>query len=153
MTRNPRWRLRPHDPARILALSRGSGLSPLVAQLLINRGIDDPRRATSFLEARMGSLHDPELLPGADVVVHPRRPGGAYPSGDLCGAGVAFKVAWQVCKGFGDGKRASPHLRDFLVRAMGLVALATVADVVPLSDENRILVRHGLAGIAGEPTI
>ena len=54
MTRNPRWRLRPHDPARILALSRGSGLSPLVAQLLINRGIDDPRRATSFL---VGMLH------------------------------------------------------------------------------------------------
>ncbi len=36
---------------------------------------------------------------------------------------------------------------------MGLVALATVADVVPLSDENRVLVRHGLAGIAGDPSI
>src|SRR5262249_4468101 len=92
-------------------------------------------------------------LPPADIVVHPRRPGGAYPSGDLCGAGVAFKLAWQVCKGFGDGKRASPHLRDHLVRSLGLVALATVADVVPLSDENRILVRHGLAGIAGAPTV
>jgi single-stranded-DNA-specific exonuclease len=66
---------------------------------------------------------------------------------------VAFKLAWQVCKGFGDGKRASPHLRDYLVRALGLVALATVADVVPLSDENRVLVRHGLAGIASEPTV
>ena len=66
---------------------------------------------------------------------------------------MAFKLAWQVCKSFGDGKRASPHLRDFLVRALGLVALATIADVVPLSDENRVLVRHGLAGIAGEPTV
>ncbi len=91
-------------------------------------------------------------LPNAEVIVHPRRPDGHYPSGDLCGAGVAFKVAWQICKSFGDGKRASPHLRDFLIRAMGLVALATVADVVPLSDENRVLVRHGLAGIASEPT-
>src|SRR5947208_16882146 len=62
---NARWRLRPHDPTRILDLSRGSGLSPLVAQLLLNRGIDGPRRAVAFLEARMGSLHDPELLPGA----------------------------------------------------------------------------------------
>ena len=91
-------------------------------------------------------------LPGASVVVHPRRPGGGYPCGDLCGAGVAFKLAWQICKSFGDGKRASPHLRDFLVRAMGLVALATIADVVPLADENRVLVRHGLAGIVAEPT-
>ena len=66
---------------------------------------------------------------------------------------MAFKLAWQVCKGFGDGKRASPHLRDYLVRAMGLVALATIADVVPLSDENRVMVRHGLAGIAVDPSV
>ena len=92
-------------------------------------------------------------LPPASVVVHPRRPDGCYPCGDLCGAGVAFKLAWEICKSFGDGKRASPHLRDFLVRAMGLVALATIADVVPLSDENRIMVRHGLAGIVGEPMV
>ena len=58
-------------------------------------------------------------LPAADVIVHPRLPGSAYPTGDLCGAGVAFKLAWQVCKSFGDGKRASPHLRNFLVSALG----------------------------------
>jgi single-stranded-DNA-specific exonuclease len=91
-------------------------------------------------------------LPEADVVVHPRRPGGSYPFGELCGCGVAFKVAWQVCKSFGDGKKASPHLRDFLLRAMNLVALATVADVVPLEDENRIFVRHGLAGLRSDPS-
>ena len=87
------------------------------------------------------------------MIVHPRLAGSQYPSGDLCGAGVAFKLAWQVCKGFGDGKKASPHLRDYLVRALGLVALATIADVVPLSDENRIMVRHGLSGIEGDPSI
>ena len=65
---------------------------------------------------------------------------------------VAFKLAWQVCKSFGDGKRASPHLREFLVGSLGLVALATIADMVPLSDENRVMVRHGLAGIAAEPS-
>ena len=67
-------------------------------------------------------------LPDADVVVHPKRPGGSYPFGELCGAGVAFKLAWQVAKSFGDGKKASPHLRDFLLRALNLVALATVAE-------------------------
>src|SRR5262249_29438259 len=91
--------------------------------------------------------------PEADVVVHPRAPGSEYPFQDLCGAGVAFKVAWQLCKSFGDGKRASPHLRDFLVNAMNSVALATVADVVPLEGENRIFVKHGLIGLAKEPSI
>ena len=71
---NARWRVRPHDATRILDLSRRSGLSPLLAQLLLNRGIDDPKRATAFLEARMGSLHDPELLPGAvEAAVRIRR--------------------------------------------------------------------------------
>lgn len=262
-----RWRLRPHDPARIAALGRAADLSPLVAHLLLNRGIDDPRAAREFLEARCKSLLDPETLPGAaaaaerivravrghrkiviygdydvdgvcgtsilwaclrlagagdvayyiphrveegygvngdslrrlatedraemvvtvdcgisavrearlarelglefiitdhhtigaelpeaDGLVHPRLPGHAYPFPDLCGCGVAFKLAWQVCKSFGDGKRASPHLRDFLMRSISLVALATVADMVPLEGENRIFVRHGLAGIDARPS-
>ena len=54
-------------------------------------------------------------LPAADVLVHPRLPGSTYPCGDLCGAGVAFKLAWQICKSFGDGKKASPLLRNYLV--------------------------------------
>ncbi len=263
-----RWRLKPFDSDRIASLSRAAGISPLTAQLLINRGIDEPDLAVAFLAAKLSQLNDPESLPGvveaaerivrairedrpiiiygdydvdgvcgtsvlwaclhlagarqviyyiphrveegygvnaealrrlaeehskplvvtvdcgisavaearlarelglelivtdhhtigaelpaADVLVHPRLPGSTYPCGDLCGAGVAFKLAWQICKSFGDGKRASPHLRDYLVRALGLVALATVADVVPLQGENRILVRHGLAGIVAEPTV
>src|SRR4051794_22282244 len=60
-----RWRLRPHDPTRIADLSRSAGVPPLVAQLLLNRGIADAAGATRFLEARQKSLHDPETLPGA----------------------------------------------------------------------------------------
>ena len=86
------------------------------------------------------------------MVVHPRLPGGSYPFGDLCGCGVAFKLAWQVCKSFGDGKKASPHLRDFLIGAINLVALATIADMVPLAGENRIFVRHGLVGLFDRPS-
>jgi single-stranded-DNA-specific exonuclease len=66
---------------------------------------------------------------------------------------VAFKLAWQVCKCFGDGKRASPQLREYLIDSLGLLALATIADVVPLSDENRVMVRHGLLGIAQRPSV
>ncbi len=94
-----------------------------------------------------------EELPAADALVHPQLPGGDPFTANLCGAGVAFKLAWQVAKSFGDGKKASPALRDFLVRGLGLVALATVADVMPLVDENRILVKHGLESLNKRRTI
>jgi single-stranded-DNA-specific exonuclease len=93
-------------------------------------------------------------LPEADVVVHPRLPGSKYPlDADLCGCGVAFKLAWQIGKSFGDGKKASPQMRDFLAGAVGLVALATVADVVPLGGENRLLVRSGLKQLWEKPSV
>ena len=60
-----RWRLLPHDPARIAALSHSAKVSSLIAQILINRGISEPADARRFLDAKMSSLHDPEFLPGA----------------------------------------------------------------------------------------
>ena len=255
------WRLKPHDRDRVQALSRDSGLHPLVAHLLSIGGSGTPGSAVTFMKARRDSLHDPEGLPGvieaadrivaairqgkkiavygdydvdgacgtsilwtclklagavdpeyyiphredegyglnaeairhlardrkadlivtvdcgvtavaearlarelgvdlivtdhhtpgpewpgASVVVHPDAPGPAYPFPRLCGAAVAFKLSWQICKTFGDGKKASPHLRDFLLRSFNLVALATVADIMPLEGENRVFVRHGLRG-------
>ena len=83
-------------------------------------------------------------LPAADVLVHPRLPGTHYPFGELCGAGVAFKLAWAIATRAAGAKQVTPRLREMLLRGIGLAALGTVADVVPLLDENRILVRHGL---------
>jgi single-stranded-DNA-specific exonuclease len=83
-------------------------------------------------------------LPPAAAVVHPRLPGTSYPFGDLCGAGVAFKLAWAIATRAAGAKQVTPRLREMLLRSIGLAALGTVADVVPLLDENRILVRHGL---------
>jgi single-stranded-DNA-specific exonuclease len=85
-----------------------------------------------------------DLLPAADVLVHPRLPGTAYPFGELCGAGVALKLAWAIATRAAGAKRVTPRLREVLLRGIGLAALGTVADVVPLLDENRIFVRHGL---------
>ena len=262
------WRLKPFDRDRIAALGRDVGVSPLVAHLLLNRGVTDARSASTFFDERLSALHDPESLPGvveaadrvvqairdrrkiviygdydvdgvcgtsilwaclklagavdveyyiphrveegyglnpialqrlvtdhraemiitvdcgisavreaklarelgveliitdhhtisldlpeAAVLVHPRLPGSKYPFGELCGCAVAFKLAWQICKTFGDGKKTSPHLRDFLMKSISLVAMATVADVMPVQGENRILVRHGLAGLAGSPSL
>src|SRR5439155_25678153 len=94
-----------------------------------------------------------EELPAADVLVHPRLPGHAYPFGGLSGAGVAFKVAWLLCQRASGGERVPPRLRDFLLDAVALAALGLVADVVPLHDENRIYVRHGLHRLRAAPTV
>ncbi len=94
-----------------------------------------------------------EELPDAACLVHPRLPGGTYPFGQLCGAGVAFKLAWAICQRLGDGKKATPRMREFLLSAVGLAAIGTVADVVPLLGENRVLVRYGLRSLAERASI
>ena len=93
------------------------------------------------------------LLPDAAALVHPRLPGGGYPFGGLSGAGVALKLAWAIARRASGSERVNPELRDLLLDAVGLAALGLVADVVPLQDENRILVRHGLERIAQRPSI
>ncbi len=90
-------------------------------------------------------------LPAAACIVHPGLPGAAYPFLGLCGAGVAFKLAWALCQRASQSKKVGEHMRSYLMQAIGLVALATVADVVPLVDENRVLVRHGLTSLRERP--
>ena len=90
-------------------------------------------------------------LPDADAIVHPRLPGTAYPFGHLCGAGVAFKLAWALCQEVCGAKKVSEPLRRYLMQSLSLAAIGTVADVVPLLDENRILVEHGLKMLRAEP--
>lgn len=88
--------------------------------------------------------HFGQSLPEAAALVHPRLPGSSYPFGGLSGAGVAFKLAWALCQQASGAKKVSPRMREFLLRAVGFAALGTVADVVPLVDENRVLVQQGL---------
>ncbi len=104
------------------------------------------------LELIITDHHQPaDELPDV-LLVHPRLPGHTYPFGALCGAGIAFKLAWAVCQRVSQGKRVTDALRDYLLAALGLAALGTVADVVPLIDENRILVKHGLLSLKSRPT-
>ena len=260
-----RWRIHPHDPDRIEALRRAAGMPAVVAQLLICRGITDPRAARKFLSPNLMDLHEPEQLPGctsaaeliheaivageriviygdydvdgltgtailwlclkllgaevgyyvphridegyglsceairslasrktgmivsvdcgiasleeaatarqlglrlvvtdhhepgprlpeAAAIVHPRLPGSSYPFGGLSGSGVALKLAWALCQRASGAKKVGQRMKQFLMQAVGLAALGTVADMVPLVDENRVLVRHGLESLAGRPT-
>jgi single-stranded-DNA-specific exonuclease len=75
--------------------------------------------------------------PPATALVNPLRVDCPYPEKGLCGAGVAFKVCQLV------GRRLGT-VPDELLTWLDLVALATVADLVPLRGENRVLVRYGL---------
>jgi single-stranded-DNA-specific exonuclease len=251
------WRLLPHDSAAVERLSAALGTGPIVAGLLLNRGLSDPAGARRFLDAALSGLHPPDLLPGvteaaerilaavaagrrlcvygdydvdgvtgsailltglkllgaavdlyvphrleegyglnADalrqiaasgvslvvtvdcgiasleeaseakrlglelivtdhhefkdklpdgaVLVHPRLPGTSYPFGYLSGSAVAFKLAWALAQRACGSAKVTPRFRDYLLESVALAALGVVADVVPLHDENRILVRHGL---------
>jgi single-stranded-DNA-specific exonuclease len=259
------WHLVPHDPAAIQRLAAELQLSPIVAQLLLNRGLADEPGARRFLDAPLSGLHPPDLLPGvpeaadrllvavrhgrhicvygdydvdgttgtalllqvlhllgaahvdfyvphrleegyglnvealrqivaagthvvvtvdcgiaslaeaeearrlglelivtdhhefkdrlpaADVVVHPRLAGGVYPFGHLSGSAVAFKLAWALCQRACGSEKVTQRFKDYLLDAVALVALGTVADVVSLHDENRIFVRHGLNRLRQAP--
>ncbi len=145
-------------------LEEGYGLNCDALQKLYD---EDPDRIVVTVDCGISSLKEAELanklgleliitdhhqmaetLPNASCLVHPQLPGGAYPFPDLCGVGVAFKLAWAICKRWGDGNKATPPMRKFLTEAIGLTAIGTVADVVPLLKENRLIVRYGLARLA-----
>ncbi|MEI6234828.1 MAG: single-stranded-DNA-specific exonuclease RecJ [Planctomycetota bacterium] len=87
-----------------------------------------------------------DVLPRAIAVINPKRTdaGNAYPFSELCGAGVTFKLVWALAVHYSQNKMVAPEFRTFLIEAMALAAIGTVADVVPLVDENRVLVHHGL---------
>ncbi len=72
--------------------------------------------------------------------VNPKRPDSAYPFRELAGVGVAFKLAWSLLAALGRPKSELTSLLD-------LVGLGTMADVVPLVDENRVIARLGLASL------
>jgi single-stranded-DNA-specific exonuclease len=92
--------------------------------------------------------HTPqESVPRAAVIVHPTF-GGTCPNPHLSGSGVAFKLAWAIAQQLSGADRVSDDFRDLLTGMLPLAALGTIADVVPLLGENRIIAKHGLAGLA-----
>lgn len=98
-----------------------------------------------------------DQLPAADAIVNPRLPGDAFPSKHLAGVGVMFYLLLALrarlrAAGWFGATRPEPNLAQLL----DLVALGTVADVVPLDYNNRLLVAQGLARLAaggGQPGV
>ncbi len=85
-----------------------------------------------------------ESLPPAAAIVHPGLPRSDYPFPHLCGAGVAFKLAWALFQAEAGSERLPEPMKNALFFSLALAAIGTVADVVPLTGENRVIVHHGL---------
>ena len=97
--------------------------------------------------------HQPgPTLPDGAVIVHPSI-GDSYSNRDLSGSGVAFKLAWAIAQTLNQSDKVSDLYREYLREALAFAALGTIADVVPLIGENRIIARHGLARLRTTPFV
>ncbi len=81
--------------------------------------------------------------PGLDV---------PYPFPYLSGAGVAFKLAWAMCQRFAGNPKVGERRQKFIFEAIALAAIGTIADVVSLTDENRVIVVTGLHQLRERPS-
>ena len=82
-----------------------------------------------------------QKLPRADFIINPKQPGCTYPFKKLAGVGVVFKLIQAITL------KLKFHMKELLDEYIDLVAIGTVADVMPLEDENRIIVKNGLKHI------
>ncbi len=110
------------------------------------RAAEVVRRANAlYIDVIITDHHLPEAeIPPAIAVLNPNRPDCGYPDKNLCGVGVAFKLVQALL-----GSLAWPpeKLRRVTESFLKLVAIGTVADVVPLLGENRVIVKYGLRGL------
>ncbi|MEO8398779.1 MAG: single-stranded-DNA-specific exonuclease RecJ [Ignavibacteriaceae bacterium] len=139
-------------------LNEGYGLSTAGIDIVKNKGaellisvdcgitaIEETEYARQLgIDVIICDHHQPkETIPNAVAVLDPLKPNCNYPFKYLSGAGVAFKLAQGVSERI--GKRILP------LKYLDLVSLAGAADIVPLVDENRVLVREGLNLINENP--
>jgi single-stranded-DNA-specific exonuclease len=139
-------------------MDEGYGLNPKALDLLkasgvglvitVDSGIRSPAEAAYArsigLDLIISDHHQPAEgeLPFAQAVINPKQAGDRYPEKDLAGVGVAYKLAQALLS---KCEKSGPNFQ--LEDVLDLVALGTVADLVPLVGENRLLVRKGLQKI------
>ncbi|MWV54739.1 single-stranded-DNA-specific exonuclease RecJ [Chlorobium phaeovibrioides] len=90
--------------------------------------------------------HEPEELPDAYAILNPKVPGCSYPFRELCGCGVAFRFIQAIAE---ELQLSAESWQQYL----DLVAIATAADMVVLSEENRTMVREGFRKMQQRPRV
>ena len=99
------------------------------------------------LELIITDHHQPgPELPKAVAIVHPALE-KSYANQDSSGSMVAFKLAWAIANEFTMGKKLEPRLREFMINATSLTAMGTIADVMDLRGENRVITSYGLKSL------
>jgi single-stranded-DNA-specific exonuclease len=132
------------QPAAIDRL-HADGVSVIVSVDCGIRGADAARRARELgVDLIITDHHEPDTqLPLALAVINPKRHDCTYPDKHLAGAGVALKLVQALCDRAGKGK--------WLPAFIKIAAIGTLADVVPLVGENRVIARLGLASLSKGP--
>ena len=119
------------------------------AALKVGRGV--PSAPPDVIITDHHHLPPPDALPDVFAIIHPCLPGAPATAKKLCGAGVAFKLVHALVK-LGRQQNRERALALDPRRWLDAVAVATIADVVPLVDENRALASAGLRRLAREPS-
>jgi single-stranded-DNA-specific exonuclease len=132
------------QPAAIERL-RADGVSLVVSVDCGIRGIEAARKARDLgVDLIITDHHEPDAeLPDAVAVLNPKRHDCSYPDKYLAGVGVALKVVQALCSRAGRQK--------WLPAFVKIAAIGTLADVVPLVGENRVIARFGLASLSTGP--
>src|SRR5579863_2322553 len=132
--------------SEVVEEAAASGVKLIVSVDTGIRANDVVRHASALgIDVIVTDHHLPEAeLPPAAAVLNPNRPDCTYPEKNLCGAGVALKLIDALLSRLGWETSRRERLLDSLIK---LVAIATVADVVPLTGENRVIVKRGLEGL------
>ncbi len=129
--------------------------SPIDVLITVDCGITAKRQVDAIRDGRKAAgrpidiiitdhhQSDAESLPDAHACINPHLPGSAYPFKSLCGAGIAWKIVHAVA-----GRIGRPELA---MRSIDLAALATIADIVELTGENRIIAHFGLEKMNRDP--
>jgi single-stranded-DNA-specific exonuclease len=132
------------QPAAIERL-HAQGVSLVVSVDCGIRGVEAARRARELgVDLVITDHHEPDgELPPALAVINPKRHDCSYPEKSLAGVGVALKVVQALCDRAGRSK--------WLPAFVKIAAIGTLADVVPLLGENRVIARLGLASLSRGP--
>lgn len=132
--------------AEVIEAAAAKGVKLIVSVDTGIRATEVVRQARELgIDVIVTDHHLPEAeLPPALAVLNPNRPDCEYPEKNLCGAGVTFKLIQALFAASGLSRDRQSRLLDSLLK---MVAIATIADIVPLTGENRVIVRRGLAGL------